>query len=69
MKLKPSQKSLILSFAVVIINFIAYFTFRLFGFQELNIFETLAFTVYISIIDFTVIYFVSLMLFKYFNRA
>jgi len=63
-KLKPSIKSLILSILVVLINFGAYLSFRLFGFQEFNIGETLLFTAYISVIDFIVIYLVSYALFK-----
>lgn len=65
MKLKPLTKSLILSTLVVIINFVAYLTFRLFGFQEFNIFETLLFTGYISILDFTLIFITSFIFFKF----
>lgn len=65
MKLKPSVKSLILSILVVVINFAAYLSFRLFGFQEFNIFETLIFTGYISILDFTLVFIVSFIFFKF----
>ena len=64
-KLKPSIKSLILSTLVVIINFAAYLTFRLFGFQEFNIFETLLFTGYVSILDFTLVFIASFIFFKF----
>ena len=63
-KLTSVKKSFILSSIVVIINFLAYGSFRLFGFGGVTIFETLAFTAYISVLDFIVIFVVSLILFK-----
>lgn len=52
MSLKPSIKSLILAIIVVFIDWFAYVTFRLVGFGAVGAIESIAFTIYISILDF-----------------
>ena len=63
-KLKSTTKSLILSSIVVVINFLAYFSFRLVGFGKVSLLETLAFTGYISVLDFVAVFIASLIFFK-----
>ena len=59
-----ATKSFILATAVVIINFLAYITFRFQFFGELNIGESLVFTVWISVIDFVLVFGISWLLFN-----
>ena len=68
MALKDFQKSLILSTLVVVVNFIAYLTYRLFFFKEISLFESLGFTVWVSVLDFTIVFGVSFLLFKAFKK-
>ena len=62
--ISATKKSLILSTLVVFINFIAYFTFKLFWFKETLLLESLGFTIYVSILDFIAVFLVSLAFFK-----
>ncbi len=61
---KPSTKSLILSLLAVLINFLTYFTFRLFFFKEVPILEGISFTIYESVWHFIIIGGVSYLMFK-----
>lgn len=63
-KLTPLKKSLIIASLTIFTNFTAYFSFRWLGFGEVTFLETLAFTTYISIYEFIVIFIASYILFK-----
>jgi len=67
--MKASTKSLILASLVVIINFIAYFSFRLFFFQEVSFAQTFGYTIWVSVLDFAIVYLVTLFLFKIQNNG
>lgn len=60
-----NKKSLTLAFLVVFVNWFAYFTFRLIGYQELIFSESLYYAIYVSILDFIVVYFISRLILKY----
>lgn len=64
MKKKPLIKSFVLSVLVVLINFIAYFTYRLIGFGDVTLIESLGYTFYVSIMDFTSVFIVSYLFFR-----
>lgn len=66
--MKKITKSLVLSIIVFIVNFIAYLTFRLFFFKTLSISESLGYTIWVSILDFIIIFIVSYYLFGGFKR-
>lgn len=62
--MKASTKSLILASLVVAINMVAYFSFRLIFFKEISFAETFGYTIWVSILDFTIVYLVTLFFFK-----
>jgi hypothetical protein len=66
-KLKPITKSLILTISAILINFIAYLSFRGIIFKEFNALQSLAFMGWASVLDFIVIFIVSFLIFKFFD--
>jgi len=61
---KETTKSLILATLVVFINWFAYFTFRLITYGGVTLKESIGFTIYISILDFTLVFLFSYLFFK-----
>ncbi len=63
-KLKPSIKSLILAGLVVVINFLSYLTFRFIFFDGVGFFESIGYTLWVSVWDFLIVYTVSFIIFR-----
>lgn len=65
MPLKPTTKSLILSTSTVFINFLTYYLFQLIFIERATINLSIGFTAFVSVIEFILVFIISLLLFKF----
>ena len=66
---KTFKKSLIISIAVMFVNFFSYWSFpRLFGLREVSIPESLGFLVYESILHAIIIFIVSYLIIEFMGK-